>query len=81
MATPLGEGGPGRELLLAFRFRGAGMWHLSGCTRPARVPAAVPSALDAPPTEAAPAASDRAPSHTGRRWPRGQVGVRYPGQG
>ncbi|XP_054314259.2 casein kinase I isoform X1 [Pongo pygmaeus] len=28
----------------------------------------------------APAASDRAPSHAGHCWPRGQVGVRCPGQ-
>lgn len=69
------------ELSLAFHCRGAGTWRLSGCTRPARVPAAVPSARDAPPTEAAPAASDRAPSHAGHHWPRGQVGVRYPGRG
>lgn len=83
-SRPLGgdlSGGTRRELSLAFHCRGAGTWHLSGCMRPARVPAAVPSARDAPPTEAAPAASDRAPSHTGHHWPRGQVGVRYPGQG
>lgn len=83
-SSPLGGtslGGTRCELSLAFHCRGAGTWHLSGCTRPARVPAAVPSARDAPPTEAAPAASDRAPSHTGHHWPRGQVGVRYPGRG
>lgn len=54
--------GPRHELSLAFHCRGAGTWHLSGCTRPARALAAVPSAHDAPPAEAAPAASDQLPA-------------------
>lgn len=46
--------GPRREPSLAFRCRGAGTWRLSGCTPPARAPAAARSAPDAPPTDAAP---------------------------
>lgn len=72
--------GPRREPSLAFRCRGAGTWRLSGCTPPARAPAAARSAPDAPPTDAAPAASDQAPGHTGRHWPRGQVGARFRGE-
>lgn len=68
------------EPSLAFRCRGAETWRLSGCTRPARAPAAGPSALDAPPTEAAPAAPDRVPGHAGALAVRAG-GCEGPGQG